>query len=432
MNSAKRQIVVTGLGIVSPLGCGSEQVWSRLISGFSGVDKLPEDLVDQVDTKIGARVPSIESDPHGFDLNKILSIKDQRKMDRFIHFALEASDQAVQQANWYPETDEEKERTATIIGSSIGGFTSTAQAIRTYDNFGSKRISPFTIPSFLINLAAGQISIRHGFKGPMKVPANACAASTQAIGDGMQMILSGEADIAICGGAEACIDPVILASFVSARAVSTRFNDRPKEASRPFDIDRDGFVLGEGAAVMVIESLEHALRRGAQPLAEIIGYGSTSDAYHVTCSHQQGDALKRAMQAAIKMSKVEKSQIGYLNAHGTSTPAGDKSELMAIRDVFDDLSNISISSTKSATGHLLGAAGSLEAIFTVLALKEGLLPPTLNLCTVDAEAQGMDIVGDEPKAKQIEYAMTNSAGFGGINASLVFKRWSSPTAQVQC
>ncbi len=418
-----RRIVVTGMGVVSPLGCGIEPVWSRLINSESGIKRLSDEFVDGVDVKVAATVPLAHEDPNGFNIDYIVSPKFQRKMDKFIHFALDAAGQALQQAQWAPVTDIDQERTSAFIGSSIGGFTTIARAIRSFDEKGAKGLSPSTIPAFLINMAAGQISIRYGVKGPTSSPTTACAASAHAIGDGIRMLLSGETDVALCGGAESCIDSVILSSFVASHAVATHFNDEPTKASRPFSTDRQGFVLGEGSAMLVIETLDHALKRGAQPIAEIVGYSACSEAYHPTACLENGDALQSAMRGALRSAKLKPEAIGYINAHGTSTPLGDKSEFLAIREVFGIDSPVSVSSTKSSVGHLLGAAGAIECIFTILSLRDGILPPTLNLDNPDPLFQGVDLIGPEARRKDILYAMSNSAGFGGVNSSLIFKKW---------
>jgi 3-oxoacyl-[acyl-carrier-protein] synthase II len=417
------RIVVTGMGVVCPLGAGVERVWHRLLDGRSGLRRLPDHLLPDVEAKVAGVVPTRDEDPDGFDLSSWVPMKDQKKMDRFIHLALAAAGEAVAQAGWRP-SKQEAERTATIIASGIGGLPSIIDAVRTVDDRGARRLSPFTVPSFLINLAAGQVSIRHGFQGPLGAPATACAASVQALGDGMRLILSGEAEVAVCGGAEACIDRVSLGAFAAARALSTGFNDRPEAASRPFDKARDGFVMGEGAAVVVIESLEHALLRGAEPLAELVGYGTSSDAYHMAAAPEDGAGAQRAMRAALTMARLEPGQIGYVNAHATSTQVGDVGELAAIRGVFGAGSGPAVSSTKGATGHLLGAAGGLEAVFSVLALRDGALPPTLNLADPDPAAEGVDLIGPTTRRAVVNYAMSNGFGFGGINASVIFRRWS--------
>lgn len=419
-----RRIVVTGLGTVSPLGCGTELVWSRLLAGHSGLKALPE-WAAALPARVAGQVPDKAEDAEGgFDPDSAVSRKDQKKMDRFILFALLAAAEAVAQADWMPTEARAQERTATVIASGIGGFPAIAEAVRIAERRGLRRLSPFTIPSFLANLAAGHITIRYGFKGPIGAPVTACAASVQAIGDGARLIRSAEADVAICGGTEACIDPVSLGGFAAARALSTSFNDTPARASRPFDRDRDGFVMGEGAGVLVIEELEHALRRGAQPIAELIGYGTTADAYHITAGPEDGDGARRAMQAALEQAGLRPDQIQHLNAHSTSTPVGDLSELEAIKRVFGREGSLAVSATKSATGHLLGAAGGVEAIFTILALRDQVAPPTLNLDNADPAAEGIDLVANVARPMAIEHAISNGFGFGGVNASLVFRRWS--------
>ena len=422
--SAQTRIVITGMGIASPLGCGVEPVWQRLLAGKSGLRRLPEDMVSDLPAKVGGVVPTIEEDAEaGLNPDTIVSPKDQRKMDRFILLALAATDEALQQAQWQPATAAQQERTATIIASGVGGFPAIADAVRTADTRGTRKLSPFTIPSFLVNLAAGHVSIKYGFKGPLGAPVTACAAGVQAIGDAARMIRAGEVDVAICGGAEACIHTVSLGGFAAARALSSDFNDEPTRASRPFDRDRDGFVMGEGAGILVIESLDHALARGAQPIAEIVGYGTSADAYHLTSGPEDGDGAKRAMELAIKQAGITPDQIQHLNAHATSTPVGDKGELAAIKRVFGDHNKIAVTSTKSATGHLLGAAGGIETIFTALALRDQIIPPTLNLENPDEFAAGVDIVSGAARPTIIDYAISNGFGFGGVNASILLKRW---------
>ena len=418
-----RRIVVTGQGVVSPLGAGTEAAWARLIAGRSGLRRLPPDLAPDVPAQVAGTVQSKEDDPEaGFDLDAVVSGKDQKKMDRFIQFAIAAADEAIAQSGWAPQSEAEKHRTATVIATGIGGFPAIAEAVRITDEKGVRRLSPFTVPSFLANLAAGWVSIRHGYKGPIGAPVTACAAGVQAIGDAARMIRAGEADIAVAGGAEATIDRVSLGGFAAARALGTAFNDQPEKASRPFDAARDGFVMGEGAGIMVIEALDHALARGAKPIAELVGYGTSADAYHLTAGPEDGDGAARAMRAALAQAGLEPSAIGHLNAHATSTPVGDKGELAAIKSVFHGHSP-AISSTKSATGHLLGAAGGLEAIFTVLALRDQVIPPTLNLENPDEDAAGLDLVALAARKASFDYALSNGFGFGGVNASVVFKRW---------
>ncbi|MDR3494534.1 MAG: beta-ketoacyl-ACP synthase II [Ancalomicrobiaceae bacterium] len=420
-----RRIVVTGMGVVSPLGTGVEAAWARLTASRSGLRALSGPIVEDVPAKVAGVVPSIEEDAAaGFDPTVVIPPKDLKKMDRFIQFALKAANEAILQSGWQPESEQAQTRTATIIGSGVGGFPAMAEATLITATKGPRRLSPFTVPSFLANLASGHISIRYGLKGPIGCPVTACAASVQAIGDGMRLIQSGEADVAVVGGAEACIDRVSLAGFAAARALSTGFNDTPTEASRPFDRHRDGFVMGEGAAVLVIEPLEHALARGARPLVELIGYGTTADAYHVTSGAPDGDGAARAMRLALAMAGLDPQAIDYVNAHATSTPVGDAGEIAALKQVFGTGRRPAVSSTKSATGHLLGAAGALEAVWTALALRDGILPPTLNLAEPDAEAEGVDLIGPESRRASAEYALSNGFGFGGVNASVVLKRWS--------
>ncbi|QJD30927.1 beta-ketoacyl-ACP synthase II [Methylococcus geothermalis] len=419
-----RRVVVTGMGMASPLGCGVEQVWSRLIAGRSGLRALPEELVADVPAKVGGVVPTrVEDRAAGFDSDQVASSKDQRKMDRFILFALAAAEEAIAQSGWLPTDARSRERTTTVIASGIGGFPAITQAVRTTDRRGVQRLSPFTIPSFLVNMAAGHVSIRYGYQGPIGAPVTACAAGVQAIGDAARLIRQGEADVAVCGGTEACIDRVSLGGFAAARALSSRFNDEPERASRPFDGARDGFVMGEGAGLLVIEALEHAQARGAQPLAELVGYGTNADAYHLTSGPEDGAGARRAMQAALGQAGLTPADIQHLNAHATSTPVGDRCELEAIKSLFGRNPSVAVSSTKSATGHLLGAAGGVEAIFTVLALRDQIVPATLNLEHPDPASEGLDIVSGAARPMALEHAMSNGFGFGGVNASIVLRRW---------
>ncbi|QHB32233.1 beta-ketoacyl-ACP synthase II [Yersinia canariae] len=421
----KRRVVITGMGVVSPLGCGIDVVWQRLLAGQSGIRVLPEEIVSDLSAKIGGQVPTIAADPEGgFDPDKAVAPKDQKKMDRFIEFAMAAADEAIIHANWQADNAEKQERTATIIGSGIGGFPSIANAVRTTDSRGPKRLSPFTVPSFLVNLAAGHVSIKHHFKGPIGAPVTACAAGVQAIGDAVRLIRNDEADIALCGGAEAAIDKVSLAGFAAARALSTGSNDAPEKASRPFDSARDGFVMGEGAGLLVIEELEHALARGAQPLAEIVGYGTSADAYHMTSGAEDGDGAYRAMKIALRQAGITPAQVQHLNAHATSTPVGDLGEINAIKHLFGESDRLAVTSTKSATGHLLGAAGGLETIFTVLALRDQIVPATLNLDNLDPAAKGLNVIAGKAQPHEITYALSNGFGFGGVNASILLKRWA--------
>ena len=420
----RTRIVVTGVGTVSPLGCGTEAVWARLLAGRSGLSLLPAEVSDGVGSLIAGQVPDRAEDPEaGYDPLVAIAAKDLKKMDRFIEFALVAAKEALDQAGWQPTSEAQRERTATIIASGVGGFGAIAEAVRTTDARGPRRLSPFTAPSFLANMAAGNVSIQHGFRGPLGAPITACAAGVQAIGDAARLIRSGEADIALCGGAEAAINRVSLGSFAVARALSTGFNERPKEASRPFDQNRDGFVMAEGAGLLVIETLEHALARGATPLAELVGYGTSADAYHLTAGPEDGSGARRAMAQALRQAGIDATEVQHINAHATSTQVGDKGELAAIRAVFGDTSPVAITSTKSSTGHLLGAAGGIEAIFTVLALRDQVVPPTLNLHHPDPAAEGLNLVALQARQIPIEYALSNGFGFGGVNASVLFRRW---------
>ncbi len=420
----KTRIVVTGCGIVSPLGCGAEIVWHRLLQGLSGIRVLPAEISEGTGISVGGLVPMISEDPlAGYAPEQVITVKERKKMDRFIEFALVAANEALAQAGWHPDNEQQKERTATIIASGVGGFGAIAKAVRTSDEKGPGRLSPFTAPSFLANMAAGHISIQHGFKGPLGAPVTACAAGVQAIGDAARLIRSGEADIAVCGGTEAAIDRVTLGCFAAARALATGFDQCPEQASRPFDKDRSGFVMAEGAGVIVIESLEHALKRGATPLAELVGYGTSADAWHLTAGPEDGSGARRAMEGALCQAGIDPQNVQHINAHATSTQVGDKGELAAIRSLFGHVSGVAISSTKSATGHLLGAAGGIEAIFTILALRDQVIPPTLNLNHPDEAGEGLDLVALQARAANISYALSNGFGFGGVNASVLFRRW---------
>lgn len=421
---SQRRVVITGIGAVSPLGCDIETIWQRLLAGESGIRTLPEEIAATLSVKIGGQVLTLEQDPQsGFDPDLAVLPKDQKKMDRFIQFAMAAADQAIAHAGWQAESAEQQERTATVVGSGIGGFPAIAHAVRTNDSRGAKRLSPFTIPSFLVNLAAGQVSIKHHFKGPIGAPVTACAAGVQAIGDAVRLIRNDEADIALCGGAEAAIDTVSLGGFAAAKAMSTGFNDQPHTASRPFDSARDGFVMGEGAGMLIIEELEHALARGAKPLAEIVGYGTSGDAYHMTSGAEDGEGAGRAMRQALRQAGIQPSEVQHLNAHATSTPVGDLGEINAIKNLFGADGKLAVTSTKSATGHLLGAAGGLETIFTLLAIRDQIVPPTLNLENKDPAAEGLNIVGNTAQPCEITYALSNGFGFGGVNACVLLKRW---------
>ncbi|HGE8409781.1 beta-ketoacyl-ACP synthase II [Klebsiella michiganensis] len=419
-----RRIVITGMGAVSPLGCGVETIWQRLLKGESGIRALPDEIVADLPVKVGGQVPELAQDAEaGFNPDASVAPKDQKKMDRFILFGMAAADEAIRQAGWIADTEEKQERTATVIASGIGGFPAIAQAVRTTDSRGAKRLSPFTIPSFLVNLAAGHVSIKHRFKGPIGAPVTACAAGVQAIGDAVRLIRNDEADIALCGGTESAIDTVSLGGFAAARAMSTAPAELARQASRPFDSARDGFVMGEGAGMLVIETLEHALARGATPLAEIVGYGTSADAYHMTSGAEDGNGAYRAMKIALKQANVAPEEVQHLNAHATSTPVGDLGEINAIKHLFGTAGTVAVTSTKSATGHLLGAAGGLETIFTALALRDQIAPATLNLDNPDPAAAGLHLVAKQAESMNMTYALSNGFGFGGVNASILLKRW---------
>ena len=416
-------IVVTGMGAVTPLGVGVKANWERLLAGRSGIRHNDRFDVSALSCQIAGLVPSKATDADGFDPLDFVDAKDIKKMDAFIQYGMGAASEAIAQAGWRPETDADKEATATIIATGVGGFPAMTEAALTLRDRGARRLSPFLVPSFLANLAAGWISIRNGFKGPLGSPVTACAAAAQAIGDGMRLIRTGEAEVAVVGGAEGSIDPVTIGGFAAARALATSFNDRPEEASRPFDRDRDGFVLAEGAAVLVIEKLSHALRRGAQPLATLVGYGTSADAHHLTASPPDGEGAQRAMRLALRMGGIGPGEVDYINAHSTSTQVGDAAEIAAIAAVFANRGkDLAISATKSATGHLLGAAGAVATIYTVMALRSGMLPATLNLDNPDEGAAAFDLVAKIAQPKQVALALVNAFGFGGVNASLLLGR----------
>lgn len=420
LNPSADPIVVTGMGVVSPLGASVATTWARLIAGKSGIVRNTRFDVTDYAAKVAGLVPTKADDPEGFDPLVAIDPKDIKKMDLFIQYGLVAAQEALAQSGWVPKTDEERAATATIIGTGVGGSPVMAHAVETIMEKGPRRLSPFTVPSFLANLAAGWISIRYGFKGPIGAPVTACAASGQAVGDGMRLILTGEADVAVVGGAEGSVDPISVGGFGAARALSTAFNDDPQAASRPFDRRRDGFVLAEGAAVLVIERLSHAKARGATPLAILSGYGTSADAYHLTAGEPSGAGAQTAMRNALKMAGVSPGEIDYINAHSTSTGVGDAAELAGIEAVFANRGkDLAISSTKSATGHLMGAAGAIESVFSILAIRNGILPPTRNLEDPDVGEQ-FDLVPKVAKAKTVRHALSNSFGFGGVNASLVF------------
>ena len=408
------------MGLVTPLGCGVKASWERLIAGESGIRAIQRFDVSDLPCKIAAQVPQGETAAGYFNADDWMSPKDQRKVEAFITYATAASIQAVEDAGWKPADEESLERTGVMIGSGIGGLEGIADAALLIKERGPRRLTPFFIPSCLINLASGNVSIRFGFKGPNHAVVTACSTGAHAIGDATRLIQLGDADVMVAGGTEAAVCRIGVAGFAAARALSTAFNDDPPAASRPWDRDRDGFVMGEGAGIVVLEALEHARKRGAKIYGEVVGYGMSGDAYHITAPASDGDGAFRSMRNALRNARLEPEAIDYINAHGTSTPLGDEIELGAVKRLFGvHAYKLSMSSTKSAIGHLLGAAGSVEAIFSILAIRESVVPPTRNL---DHPSDGCDIdlVPHRAKERPVRYALSNSFGFGGTNASLIF------------
>ena len=416
-----RRVVITGIGMVSPLGSGAETSWQRLVNGECGIDKVESFDVSDLPVKIGAEVPLGEESDGCFNFDNWVDAKDRRKNDNFIIFGIGAASQAIADSGWQPKDEEECARTGVMIGSGIGGLPGIYDASVALFEKGPRRVSPFFIPSTLINLVSGQVSIRYGLTGPNHAVATACSTGAHSIGDAARLIQFDDADVMIAGGAEAAICRIGIAGFAAARALANKFNDSPKEASRPWDQDRDGFVMGEGAGVVVLEELEHAKKRGAKIYAEIVGYGLSGDAHHVTAPAEDGAGATRAMKMAIKRAGANPEDIDYINAHGTSTPLGDEIELGAVKRLFGEHAySLSMSSTKSAIGHLLGAAGAVEAAFSILAIRDGVAPPTLNLHN-PSEGCDIDLVAHSAKERPIKVAMSNSFGFGGTNATLIFK-----------
>lgn len=419
-----RRVVVTGIGAVTPLGAGVDNIWGRILNGESGAGRIEGFDVSDLAVKIACEVPLGDHENGAFNADDHVSPKDQRKMDRFIIYGVGAADEAIADAGWTPDSEEELERTGVMIGSGIGGLETIAEAAMLLRDKGPRRVSPFFIPSSLINLASGQVSIKYGFKGPNHAPVTACSTGAHAIGDASRLIGFGDADVMIAGGAEAAVCRLGIAGFAAARALSSDFNDEPTRASRPWDKDRDGFVMGEGAGVVVLEEYEHAKARGAKIYAEIAGYGLSGDAHHITSPPPDGNGGYRAMQSALRNAGMNIEDIDYVNAHGTSTPLGDEIELGAVKRLFGDHAyKLSMSSTKSAIGHLLGAAGAVEAIFSVKSILDGVAPPTLNLEN-PSDGCDIDLVPLQAKERKIDAALSNSFGFGGTNASLIFKKVS--------
>ena len=421
MQNAMRRVVVTGLGMVSPLACGVKPTWDKLLGGESGIGRITRFEVSDIACRIAGEVPEGDGE-HDFHADDWVEPKDQRKIDRFILYAIAAARQAIDDAGWTPADEESLERTGVMIGSGIGGLDSIAAGAILVEQRGPRRLSPFFIPSALINLASGHVSIRYGFKGPNHSVVTACSTGAHAIGDASRLIQHGDADVMVAGGAESAVCRLGIAGFAASRALSTHFNDAPERGSRPWDVDRDGFVMGEGAGVLVVEELEHARARGARIYAEVVGYGMSGDAHHITAPATDGNGGFRSMRAALRDARLNPEDIDYINAHGTSTPLGDEIELGAVKRLFGAaVDNIAMSSTKSSVGHLLGAAGSVEAIFSILAINHGVAPPTLNL---DNPSPGCDInlVPHEAQERGVRHVLSNSFGFGGTNASLVFSQ----------
>lgn len=416
-----RRVVVTGLGMVSPLGCGVEETWSRLLAGDSGAARVEHFDVSDLTCQIACMIPRGDGSNGTFNPDDWMPVKEQRKVDDFILFAMAASQQALEDAGWCPESYEDQTRTGVLIGSGIGGVEGIERGGFALKEKGPRRVSPFFIPGRLINLAGGYVSIRHGLKGPNHAVVTACSTGAHAIGDASRLIGLGDAEVMVAGGCESPVSRISMAGFAAARALSSGFNDEPTKASRPYDKRRDGFVMGEGAGIVVLEEYEHAKARGAKIYAEIVGYGLSGDAFHITAPSPDGDGAYRCMKAAIERAGVAPGEIDYVNAHGTSTPIGDEIELGAVhRLIQDDASKLTMSSTKSAVGHLLGAAGAVEAIFSILAIRDNVAPPTINLDDPSAETT-IDLVPHTKREKEINVVLSNSFGFGGTNASVVFR-----------
>ena len=417
-----RRVVITGMGLVTPLGVGVEHVWKQLLAGKSGITSISNFDVSDLPAKIAGQVPQGKN-PGELDLEAYFDVQERRRLQTFLQYGIAAAVEAVKDAGWEKPSDEELERTGTLIGSGIGGLEGIYETSLTLAEKGPRRVSPFFIPMVLINEASGLVSIRFGYKGPCNAVVTACATGANAIGDASRLIQFGDADVMIAGGTEAATGRLALAGFAAMRALSTEYNDKPAEASRPWDKARDGFVLGEGAGVLVLEEREHALKRGAKIYGELTGYGISGDAFHMSAPEPTGAGAFRAMKNAMGHAKLDPSQLGYVNAHATSTPMGDPIELKALKRLLGDhAKNVSVSSTKSSIGHLLGAAGAVEAIFATLALRDQVAPPTLNLHTPEDDAAGLDLVPFEARRRKIDHVLSNSFGFGGTNSALVISR----------
>lgn len=417
-----RRVVVTGLGMVSPLGCGVEPTWKRILNGESGARKIDMFDVSDLTSRIACVIPRGDGTDGTFNPDDWMEPKEQRKVDDFIVYAMCAAKQALDDAGWHPSTEGERIATGTMIGSGIGGLSGIADAAVLVKERGPRRLSPFFIPGRLINLASGYVSIQHGLKGPNHSVVTACSTGAHAIGDASRLIALGDADVMVAGGTESPISRLAMAGFCAMRALSTAFNESPEKASRPYDKDRDGFVMGEGAGVVVLEEYEHAKARGAKIYAEIVGYGMSGDAYHITAPTPEGEGAYRCMSSALKRAGLSAADLDYINAHGTSTPLGDEIELGAAQRLLGNAaSKVSMSSTKSSTGHLLGAAGAIEAIFCLLAIRDNIAPPTINLDNPSVET-AIDLVPHKPRKREINVALSNSFGFGGTNASVILQR----------
>jgi 3-oxoacyl-[acyl-carrier-protein] synthase II len=417
-----RRVVVTGLGMVSPLGCGVEPTWKRILNSESGARTIDTFDVSDLTSRIACVVPRGDGTDGSFNPDQWMEHKDQRKVDDFVIFAMCAAKQALDDAGWHPATEEERCASGVMIGSGIGGLSGIADGAVLLKERGPRKLSPFFIPGRLINLASGYVSIAHGLKGPNHAVVTACSTGAHAIGDASRLIALGDADVMVAGGTESPINRLAMAGFCAMRALSTGFNDTPQKASRPYDRDRDGFVMGEGAGVVVLEEYEHARQRGAKVYAEIVGYGMSGDAYHITAPTPDGDGAFRCMSMALKRAGMTASDLDYINAHGTSTPLGDEIELEAAHRLLGNAaSKVSMSSTKSSTGHLLGAAGAVEAIFCILAIRDNIAPPTINLDNPSVQT-AIDLVPQKPRQREIRVALSNSFGFGGTNASVIMQR----------
>jgi 3-oxoacyl-[acyl-carrier-protein] synthase II len=416
-----RRVVITGMGMVSPLGVGVDTNWRRLTAGESGIGRITRFDSSDLPCQVAGEIPRGNALDQ-FNIDRFIEVKEQKKMDVFIHYAIAAADEAVKDSGYVPADDEARERTGVMIGSGIGGLNEIYETSLVLHEKGPRRVSPFFIPRCLINLASGQVSILHGYRGPNHSVVTACATGAHAIGDAARLIMLGDADVMVAGGTEAAVCRIGIAGFCAIRALSTAFNDTPTKASRPYDKDRDGFVMGEGAGVVILEEYEHAKKRGAKIYGELIGYGLSGDAYHMTAPAEDGSGGYRAMKMAMARADVNPADIDYINAHGTSTPMGDEIEIKAIKRLLGDAaSRVMVSSTKSSIGHLLGAAGAVEAIYSLKAIKDGIAPPTLNLENPSEGVADMDLVPNKAKQKKISIALSNSFGFGGTNACLIFK-----------